>query len=85
MSAVVNLRETPDDYFGGCPTCGRCDGYLYMNTKEEWLVCNRHRVRWAWGVNLTSRWRDLLVEDPSELARQHAKASTYTIVKAVYS
>lgn len=78
---VVALREQPDSYFGGCPRCGRCDGYLYMNTREEWLKCDLHRVRWKWGENLTSAWREL---DPSELARQHAKASTYRIVEPVY-
>ena len=44
------------DYFGGCPKCGRNDGYLDVS-RDHWMVCHEHKVRWYIGSNLFSSWR----------------------------
>ena len=45
------------DYFGGCPKCGRHDGYVNVQS-EHWFYCTRHRTKWCIGSNLFSGWRD---------------------------
>lgn len=45
-----------DAYFGVCPTCGDNDGYLNIH-KDHWFICHEHRVRWHFGTNLFSSWR----------------------------
>jgi hypothetical protein len=48
---------TTDEYFGGCPTCGKTDGYVNFGA-DHWFVCDVHRTRWYIGSNLFSGWRD---------------------------
>jgi hypothetical protein len=45
------------DYVGGCPTCGRNDGYLKARRTHE-FYCLEHRVSWIYGANTFSGWRD---------------------------
>jgi hypothetical protein len=46
-----------DDYFGGCPSCGRNDGCLNVY-KDHWFICHKHKMRWSPGSNLFSGWRE---------------------------
>lgn len=48
---------TTDEYFGGCPECGRTNGYLNIG-RNHWLVCDEHRTKWLVGSNLFSCWRE---------------------------
>ncbi|MHC4880390.1 MAG: hypothetical protein ACYTGL_28405 [Planctomycetota bacterium] len=45
-----------EDYFGGCPICGKNEGYLNV-WREHWFFCQDHKVRWIAGENLFSSWR----------------------------
>ena len=48
-------RVTPDDYFGGCPECGRFE--MLIIGRDHWCFCEEHKVRWCLGSNLFSGWR----------------------------
>jgi hypothetical protein len=45
------------DYFGGCPTCGKNDGYLNAG-RTHVFYCEAHRVSWIYGANIFSDWCD---------------------------
>ncbi len=55
------------DYWGGCPTCLKNDGYLNVG-RANIFVCNEHRVRWTVGSNLFSDWR----YEPEEVWERNA-------------
>ena len=59
MTEVVQFPEkvATDQYFGGCPTCGKNDGYLNFK-RNHWMVCHKHKTRWWVGSNLFSSWRE---------------------------
>jgi hypothetical protein len=46
-----------ENYFGGCPHCGRTDGYANAG-KSHRFFCKDHRTSWCVGSNLFSSWRD---------------------------
>ena len=68
MGDVVQLREEPG-YFGGCPKCGRDDGYLNVG-RCHWFVCDEHKTTWCVGSNLFSSWREQSEEVWEENARR---------------
>ncbi len=43
-------------YFGGCPDCGDCDGYVNIG-RSHWFLCDKHKVTWCVGSNLFSSWQ----------------------------
>lgn len=47
---------TTTECYGGCPACGRTDGYRNVG-RDHWFFCAEHRVRWWAGSNLFSSWR----------------------------
>jgi hypothetical protein len=49
------LGETP--YFGGCPACGKTDGYVNVGC-DHWFVCDEHSTKWYAGSNLFSCWEE---------------------------
>ena len=53
------------DYFGGCPTCGKNDGYVNAGSTHV-FYCTEHRVSWIFGANLFSGWRDETEEEQRE-------------------
>ena len=60
MGEVVEFRPaaaTTVEYFGGCPHCGRNDGYMNIG-REHWFFCTRHKTKWLHGSNIFSGWRD---------------------------
>jgi hypothetical protein len=46
-----------DSYFGGCPECGKTDGFLDIGG-NHWFVCHAHKKRWSPGSNLFSSWKE---------------------------
>ena len=69
------------DYWGGCPHCGRHDGYL-NDGPEHWFVCHRHRVKWSVGSGLFSGWRE---ETDAERFRQQEQLAGYREVAPLRS
>lgn len=43
-------------HFGGCPVCGKTDGY-FNDGPDHWFVCIAHSAKWCVGSNLFSCWR----------------------------
>jgi hypothetical protein len=43
--------------FGGCPECGRTDGYLNAG-RTHWFFCDAHKTMWLGGINMFSGCRD---------------------------
>ena len=46
-----------DNYFGGCPECGKTNGFLNVGG-DHWFVCHAHKKRWSPGSNLFSCWKE---------------------------
>jgi hypothetical protein len=83
---IVELKPqcsaiTTDEYFGGCPTCGCTDGYINVNVKEHWFVCDTHRVRWCAGYGLFSIDDEPMSQD--ELVSYYRSIS-YSVVSPIY-
>jgi hypothetical protein len=67
------------NYFGGCPTCGRTDGYLNVR-RSNVFVCHTHKTAWCVGNNLFSDWRD---ETEEIWERNAALLAQYTEVESL--
>ena len=68
-------RQTPDDFFGGCPHCGGNDGYRNVR-RAHYFICLTHKVKWLRGENLFSSWRRETEDDWKENARLLASFQT---------
>ena len=83
MSEVVQFHPrrtgSRNERLGGCPHCGRNDGWLNVG-RDEWVVCNRHQVKWFMGSNLFSDWRHETEED---WLRNRYKLDRYMTVEPV--
>ena len=55
-----------EHYFGACPTCGGCDGYLNVG-RSHWFYCEKHKVKWCVGSNLFDSWKDQTEEEQRRL------------------
>jgi hypothetical protein len=66
-----------DDYWGGCPQCGRNDG-CHSVGPDHWYICRDHRVKWWVGSNLFSTWKHLT---PAEQRRNRDELSGFTVVE----
>lgn len=73
------LPITTDEYFGGCPKCGKTNGYVDVGA-DHWFACDAHRTRWYAGSNLFSSWRN--EKTPEEIA-SNAKVMAYRVVEPV--
>jgi hypothetical protein len=71
VAELVSFPPKPhvEDYWGGCPVCGRNDGFMTVSWPsdegrhcEHWIVCHRHRVRWSIGGPLFSTSKTLSLE-----------------------
>lgn len=71
---------TTDEHFGGCPICGRTDGYLNVG-RGHWFVCDAHKARWYAGYNLFSSWQD---ETEAEQRARFASVEHYREATPVY-
>ncbi len=81
MTEVVQFPEkvTTDEYFGGCPTCGKNDGYFNVH-RTHWMVCNRHKTRWLVGSNLFSSWRE---ETEADWKENMERMGGYAVIRPV--
>lgn len=79
-SMASNIISFPTiDYFGGCPKCGRNDGYVNVG-QEHWFYCEPHRMKWCIGTNLFSGWQ----EESETIWRRNAhKLAAYREVEAL--
>lgn len=82
-SNVVQLPKevTTAEYFGGCPKCGKTDGYMNVGP-NHWSICDEHKTSWCIGSNLFSGWRDETEHDFERNAKR-LKAE-YTVVEPIY-
>lgn len=82
MSNIIPFRPriTTDEYFGGCPTCGKTDGYLNIG-RDHWFVCDAHSAKWCIGSNLFSSWREQSEASWQENAK---KLAGYQEVAPIY-
>src|ERR1043166_3166003 len=69
------------NYFGGCPKCGRSDGYI-NHGRDHWFVCDRHGLKWSVGSNLFSDWRNETEEERRRSAKLLARYRIATPVNA---
>ena len=74
-------KVTTDEYFGGCPECGKSSGYLNVRG-SHYGTCADHRVYWPIGYNLFSLWRE---EAEDEWRQNAALLLTYCEVKPIYA
>ena len=72
---------TTDEYFGGCPECGKNDGYLNVE-RVHVCLCDEHQVFWRIGENLFSSWQDETEEDWKQ---NEEKLRGYREVKPIYA
>ena len=82
MGEVVYLRPqrvTTDEPFGGCPKCGKCDGFLNV-ARNHWAVCDAHKTTWSIGSNLFSGW---LHETEADWQRSEYRLAHYSIVEPI--
>lgn len=70
---------TTDLYFGGCPHCGRTDGYFNLH-RNHFFVCHEHRVKWFVGENIFSSWRH---QTPHNWERNAKSVASYADVRPV--
>jgi hypothetical protein len=73
---------TTAEYFGGCPQCGKNDGYTNIG-RGHWFYCSAHNTKWWAGSNLFSTWRD---ETKEEQERQYNEIGLgeFTHAKPIY-
>jgi hypothetical protein len=53
------------DEFGGCPTCGKNNGYVNAGATHV-FYCSEHKVSWIYGANIFSGWREETKEQQRE-------------------
>lgn len=70
---------TTDEYFGGCPKCGKSSGYLNVH-KSHYGTCEEHKAYWPIGSGLFSSWLD---ETESDWQRNRELLSTYEEVTPI--
>jgi hypothetical protein len=68
-----------ENYFGGCPHCGRADGCTNVG-RSHWFFCKTHKTKWCIGWNLFSSWRDQ-TEDEQRRAYDEIGLGEFTTVE----
>ena len=58
-----------DNYFGGCPHCGRTDGWANIS-RSHWCFCKTHKTKWCFGINLLSSWRNQTEDEQRRVLRR---------------
>ena len=74
---IAELGFAVDEYFGGCPECGKQEGVLNIG-RDHWAVCDTHKNKWPIGSNVFSSWRD---ETERVWARNERRLADYINVK----
>ncbi len=73
-------KITTDEYFGGCPRCGRSSGSVNVRS-VHFGICGEHKLYWLIGSNLFSCWRD---EIEADWNRNAALLDSYTEVEPIH-
>lgn len=74
MPAPQEQPVTNDpEFFGGCPVCGKNDGYLNVG-RCHWFMCDEHKTKWLRGANLFSSWRH---ETEADWEKNHERIKGY--------
>ena len=83
MDNVLQFKPKPttDETFGGCPHCGRNNGYLNVG-RDHWFICDRHKTKWLAGSNLFTGWRD---EGEEIWKKNRFKLAGYMVVEPMKS
>jgi hypothetical protein len=68
-----------NDYFGGCPHCGKADGCTNVG-RSHWYFCKLHKTKWCIGANLFSSWRNE-TEDEQRRAYDEIGLDGFTAVE----
>ena len=63
------MDDEMDSYFGLCPECHECDGFISIG-RGHWFFCEKHHYRWFAGSNIFSVWRDETEEEQRERYEQ---------------
>lgn len=66
--------------FGGCPECGKTEGYRNVG-RDHWFFCLAHKTRWCVGSNLFSSWR---YETEDDWRRNRAMLAGFREVAPVF-
>jgi len=80
MHDMENNEVSMESHFGGCPECGKTDGYLNIG-RAHVFICDEHKTQWWAGENLFSNWRSETEEDWN---RNREKLKAYRTVKPIY-
>jgi hypothetical protein len=68
---VASRQERKGDFFcctepfGGCPQCGKQDGYL-NSERDHWGYCDAHKCCWSFGHDLSSTRENETKEEQKE-------------------
>lgn len=73
-------QVTTDEYFGGCPECGKSTGHVNVE-RVHWGTCDEHKTKWPIGENLFSSWHD---EDEVVWKRNRNLLETYRMVDPIF-
>jgi hypothetical protein len=55
-----NFTENVEQW-GGCPQCHENHGFYFFG-KQQWFVCQRHRLSWKGDYGLNSSWEHMTAE-----------------------
>ena len=86
QTATVEIRDmennevATEEHFGGCPECGKNDGYLNCH-RTHVFFCDEHKTAWVAGSNIFSSWR---AETEEDWKRNEEKLKAYRRVKPVH-
>jgi len=84
----VEHKNGPDIFGGNCPKCFEDDAvfsenlYLFRRDRSNWVVCEKHRLKWCIGAGLLSMYHEMTKED---ILGHEAQLSEYDEVKPVWS
>lgn len=80
---ATNIVPFPDIrhawHCGGCPVCGKNDGYLNVGA-EHWFICIHHKTKWMIGENLFDSWMNQTVAQhlsAEQILRAYQEVSPY--------
>ena len=79
MTDPVTAGVVTKEYFGGCPKCGKTDGFINVGPKH-WFICDEHKTTWLGCDHFFSGWHH---EDDEVWERNKQKLETYAVVEPV--
>jgi hypothetical protein len=80
ISMTTQQEITFEECFGGCPECGKSDGYVNVH-RIQYGFCEKHECYWMIGANYFSCWRD---ETWENWQRNAAMLADFREVEEIY-